>query len=309
MKKPGIIYAATRKRTEEIAANLQTQGIQASYYHAGLKKAERKAIETAFMNDEANVLVATTAFGMGVDKPNVRFVFHADISDSVDSYYQEIGRAGRDGELAQAILFYSSDDLNLQRFLAKSGQLDTEQVKQVAASLKAQTKPVKSKQLKVPLDLSQTKIKSALNRLAEIGAVETQPTGTVIASQTLIDVDAAAHAATAAQKRWQQFERSRLEMIRGYAEVQDCRRKYLLNYFGEALDQPCGFCDHCKSGQVAKTTEQMPFPLNSRVSHSSWGEGLVMRYESDKIVILFDQVGYKTLATELIIQQGLLQPV
>lgn len=307
-KKPGIIYAATRKRTEEIAEALQAEGIQASFYHAGLKKAEREAIEAAFMNDEVAVLVATTAFGMGVDKPNVRFVFHADISDSVDSYYQEIGRAGRDGELAQAVLFYNPEDLNLRRFLAKSGQLEAEQVQQVAAALEAQTEPVKPKELTEQLDLSQAKVKSALNRLTEVGAAETQPTGTVIASQSL-EVEAAADAAIEAQERRQQFERSRLEMMRGYAEVQDCRRKYLLNYFGETLDQPCGFCDKCKSGQVVEATEQLPFPLNSRVSHKSWGEGLVMRYEGDKIVVLFDEVGYKTLAVELAVKWKLLQPV
>ncbi|GAB4240841.1 MAG: RecQ family ATP-dependent DNA helicase [Elainellaceae cyanobacterium] len=308
-KKPGIIYAATRKHTEEIAEALQAQGIQAQYYHAGLKKAEREAIETAFMTDEVAVLVATTAFGMGVDKPNVRFVFHADISDSVDSYYQEIGRAGRDSELAQAVLFYNPEDLNLRRFLAKTGQLETEQVEQVAISLKAQPEPVKPKELKEQLDLSQAKIKSALNRLTEVGAVETQPTGEVAASQSLEDTETAAAAAIEAQERWQQFEQSRLEMMRGYAEVRDCRREYLLNYFGETLDQPCGFCDNCKAGQVVEESEQIPFALNSRVTHKSWGEGLVMRYEGDKIVVLFDQVGYKTLAIDLAVRQRILQAV
>lgn len=307
-KKPGIVYAATRKRTESIADALTQQGIHAKFYHAGLKAAEREAIETAFMQDEIDVLVATTAFGMGVDKPNVRFVFHADISDSVDSYYQEMGRAGRDGELAQAVLFYNPEDLNLRRFLGRSGQLELDHVKQVATALNAQSEPIQPNVLGQQLELSSTKLKMALNQLNEIGAIDTQPTGEVIAHDSLQNVGAVANAAIATQEKWQQFERSRLEMMRGYAEVRDCRRTYLLNYFGEGVEQSCGFCDRCKSGDVTEDYDRdVPFPLNSHVTHRSWGKGLVMRYEDEKIVVLFDDVGYKTLAIALVLSQGLLQ--
>ncbi|WP_199336935.1 RecQ family ATP-dependent DNA helicase [Oscillatoria sp. FACHB-1407] len=126
--KPGIVYIATRKRAEELAEALTEQGWRSHFYHAGMRAADRQQVEAAFMADEIDVLVATTAFGMGVDKPNVRFVFHADISDSIDSYYQEIGRAGRDGEPARAVLFYKPEDLNLRRFFASGGQVDTDQL-------------------------------------------------------------------------------------------------------------------------------------------------------------------------------------
>lgn len=310
-EKPGIIYAATRKRTEEIAAQLQERGITARFYHAGMKAAERQEIESAFMQDEIKVLVATTAFGMGVDKPNVRFVFHADISDSIDSYYQEIGRSGRDGEPAKAILFYHSDDLNLRRFFASSGQLESEQVEQVAEALQQQTEPIAPQELKEQIDLSQAKLKTALSRLAEVGVVETLPTGEVAISPLTKDISEAAESAVQAQERRQQWERSRLEMMRGYAEVRDCRRKYLLNYFGEALEAPCDHCDSCKAGIAAEPhpEENHPFPVNSRVRHKSWGEGVVMRHEADKVVVLFDQVGYKTLGVNLARLYGLLRRV
>ena len=95
--------------------------------------------------------------------------------------------------------------------------------------------------------------------------------------------------------------------MRGYAEVADCRREFLLNYFGEEIDDPCGFCDTCDAGiTVEEEEENMPFPINSRVIHKSWGEGLVLRYEGDKMVVLFDAVGYKTLAVELVVESGLL---
>lgn len=309
-EKPGIVYVATRKRAEEIAQALSDRGVNAVFYHAGRSAADREATQTAFMNDEAEVIVATTAFGMGVDKPNVRFVFHHDISDSLDSYYQEIGRAGRDGESAQAILFYNPEDLNLQRFLAGGGQLDAEQVEQVIEAVQAAESPMTPKDLQAATDLSRAKLKTALNRLDDLGVVETLPTGEVIPQDEPPDLDQAIQEALHLQERRQQFERSRLEMMRSYAEVRDCRRRFLLNYFGEELLEPCGFCDNCKTGQSNEAdTGLRPFPLNSRVIHKSWGEGLVMRYEGDKITVLFDEVGYKTLEVGMVLLRGLLTRV
>jgi ATP-dependent DNA helicase RecQ len=116
--KPGIVYAATRRLSEELAGELAEHGVSAVAYHAGLSRRARMAAQEAFMTDEVEVVVATTAFGMGVDKPNVRFVFHSEPADSVDSYYQELGRAGRDREPARALLFYRPEDLGLRRFFA-----------------------------------------------------------------------------------------------------------------------------------------------------------------------------------------------
>jgi ATP-dependent DNA helicase RecQ len=119
--KPGIVYAATRRLTEELAGELVARGVHAVAYHGGMARGSRTEAQEAFMRDEAEVVVATTAFGMGVDKPNVRFVFHSEPADSVDSYYQEVGRGGRDRSPARALLFYRVEDLGLRRFFAAGG--------------------------------------------------------------------------------------------------------------------------------------------------------------------------------------------
>ncbi len=310
LPKPGIVYAATRKTTEELSQALTEVDLKAVAYHAGMKSKEREHVQTAFMSDEVEVIIATTAFGMGVDKPNVRFVVHYNISDSIDSYYQEIGRAGRDGEPAKAILLYTPNDLNVRRFLAGGGKLDADQITQVAELIQSQSGSINLKALKDLTDVSQTKLKTTLNQLEMAGVVETLPTGEVIACDNPPVLNEATHEVLQAQERKIKVERSRIEMMRGYAEVRDCRRKYLLNYFGEQLEKPCGHCDNCKAGISAQDDDSLkPYALNSRVAHKSWGEGTVMRYEGDKIVILFDNVGYKTLSVMMALLRGLLRKV
>ena len=309
-EKPGIVYAATHKHAEEVAEALCEKGVKVAFYHAGMKVKERKQAGEAFMNDVVEVMVATTAFGMGIDKPNVRFVFHYDISDSVDLYYQQIGRAGRDGEPAKGILFYFPRDLDLQRFLASSGRINTEQVERVVKEIHEHEDPVEPEELHEELGLSETKVGQVLTNLEELDVVDALPNGEVVASEQPVNVDEIAEEAVQMHENHRQFEQSRIEMMRGYVEVLDCRREYLLNYFGEPFEGPCGYCDNCKAGITVEENEaEMPFPLNSRVRHKAWGEGLVMRYEGDKIVVMFDTVGYKTLSVEIVTENNLLEQV
>src|SRR5918911_1143409 len=244
---PGIVYVATRRQSEELAEALRDRDVRAASYHAGMRGSERDRVQERFMDGGLDVVCATTAFGMGIDKADVRWVFHSEISESLDAYYQEIGRAGRDGEPAEAVLFYRSEDLGVR------------------------------------------------------------PRGEVAEGDGAPAPKEAIAAAAEAEEKRRSFERSRVDMMRGYAETDECRRAFVLSYFGEPFTPPCGNCDNCDAGKVSAPPADVPFPVGARVTHGQWGEGVVQRYDDDAMVVLFDEAGYKTLALEVVRARPLLR--
>ncbi|WP_027481095.1 RecQ family ATP-dependent DNA helicase [Deinococcus pimensis] len=307
--KPGLVYASTRRKSEEIAEALCARGLRARAYHAGMKPQEREETQVAFMDDELEVVVATTAFGMGIDKPNVRFVAHADLPGSVDAYYQEVGRAGRDGEDAEVHLFFCERDLRLRRFFAQSTPMEADDLERVLRLLEIAGRAVTTKALAQETGLAQTKFLAALSRLEEVGAIEMTRGGRVKLCRTVSGdalTDAASEAASHQEHR-REYERSRLEMMRGYATTAGCRREYLLSYFGEAFDPPCGRCDNCRAGRVSARDEDAPFRVGERVRHPGFGDGQVVRLEEGKVTVLFDERGYQTLALAVVLENGLLE--
>ena len=166
---PGIVYALSRKRVEELADKLQVAGVRALPYHAGLPAEQRQAAHEQFMRDEVDIVVATVAFGMGIDKPDIRYVVHYDLPKNIEGYYQETGRAGRDGLPAEALLLFGTQDMVMARRLVEN--TDNEQQRRI--------------------------------------------------------------------------ETHKLNSMIAFAEALTCRRRVLLNYFGEELRHDCGNCDIC----------------------------------------------------------------
>ncbi|WP_291043905.1 ATP-dependent DNA helicase RecQ [Herbiconiux sp.] len=324
--KPGLVYVSTRADTERLAEELEQDGMRAAAYHGGLRAAERRGVQDRFHADELDVVVATSAFGMGIDKPNVRFVVHADITDSIDSYYQEVGRAGRDGEPARATLHYRQEDLALRRFFA-GGRTAPSTVEAVLGALapRGRRRRMPLADLTEASGLSRRTAANVVNLLIEAQLADEDAKGVSLARKvsTAEAVDAVREVAD--QRR--RIEESRLAMMRGYAETRGCRRQYLLEYFGDDLTEPCGRCDTCASGSAGEREREREererelqereaqaqadaFREGERVRHEAWGEGEIVSVEADRLTAFFEVEGYRVLSLEVIdARPGLLTPV
>ena len=320
--RPGIVYAPTRAATDELAGRLREAGIEAVGFHAGLAAGERDRRYRDFMADRTPVMVATSAFGMGVDKPNIRWVFHTALPDSPDSYLQETGRAGRDGEPARTLLLFRPEDVALQRFFT-GGAPQRAELTALAAVVREG--PVSRKALAERTGLPVRRLTHLITLLEQVGAVRAGKGGRLNVPGHAPSPAEAADVALGQVERYQILRRSRIDMMLQYAEGRSCRGRALLAYFGEQLSDPCGHCDNCEAGTAdrperrraariprpvaplpAASGEHRPFPVSSVVRHREWGAGMVMGYEHDRVVVLFDNVGYKTLSVPVVRRRGLL---
>ncbi|MEU1040974.1 RecQ family ATP-dependent DNA helicase [Streptomyces sp. NPDC005907] len=305
--KPGIVYAATRRDTEYYAGELAALGLAAEAYHAGLRASERSRVHDAFLSGEADVIVATSAFGMGIDKEDVRFVLHASLPGSLDAYYQEIGRGGRDGGPALAVLHYRPEDTGMQAyFAARSPSRDV--LSEVAEAVhERRADPADVEELRQETGLTRNRVTAAVNLLEEAGAVTTGAAGEIVPAQATSPDDAVDQAARTAEAH-RRTDRSRVDMARSYAETTGCRRYLLLGYFGEAYEAPCGNCDVCEArdddepGEESRSAHPAvaDFPVGTDVRHGEWGDGTVLSEDGDRITVLFDQAGYRTLSLEAV---------
>ncbi|GAA2208702.1 RecQ family ATP-dependent DNA helicase [Nonomuraea monospora] len=299
----GLVYVATRKETEEYAAALAGRGRRAEPYHGGMRAAERTRVHELFTAGEVDTVVATSAFGMGIDRPDVRYVLHAAPPESPDAYYQEIGRAGRDGEPASAVLFYRQEDLGLRRFFT-GGRADGEALLRVATLVREHAGTVPAGELAALLKIKPSHLARLVNLLEQAGALAVTDAGDLRYADAGLTAERAAARAAELDETRRRVDDSRIDMMRGYAETSGCRRRFLLAYFGEPYaPATCGACDACESGRAPEPVPEPgrgEFPVRAKVTHKLWGPGTVMSREHDRITVLFDSVGYKTLSLAVV---------
>ena len=304
----GIIYTATIKNALEVQKYLQESlDIPAAVYHSKLQKQDRTSVHELFMAEHIRAVVATNAFGLGIDKPNIRFVVHYDLPGSVEAYTQEAGRSGRDGLPSNCILIYRMSDTRVQNYFLTGKYPDIEEVQKVFGTLEifgAQEGGVSMTDLRKILQLPLTKLKVILALLKKGGFIETLSRSKYrLTDAAQKNRDMVLNLASYETKK--SYDQSKLAMMLQYAETTSCRRRFILNYFGEDFEKPqCGACDNCLRAAAAAPPrfEQgevfvsgSAYRIADVVFHPKFGQGTVERSEKDLVTVLFPSVGYKTL--------------
>ncbi|MEO9171107.1 MAG: ATP-dependent DNA helicase RecQ [Candidatus Baltobacteraceae bacterium] len=298
----GIIYTATIKNALEVQSYLtSTLDIPAAVYHSKLHKEDRTLVHECFMNETIRAVVATNAFGLGIDKPNIRFVVHYDLPGSLEAYTQEAGRAGRDGKKSNCILIYRMSDTRVQNYFLTGKYPGIEEVQRVFGTIEvfgAQANGVSMTDLRKILQLPLTKLKVILALLKKSGYVESTGKSTYGLTEA-VRKNRALVLSLANYETKKSYDQSKLAMMLQYAENTSCRRRFILNYFGEDFEMPnCGKCDNCLSAPVTTINAGAstgPYRISDIVEHPKFGTGTIERAERDLVTVLFPSVGYKTL--------------
>ena len=265
--KKGIIYCSTRKNVMLVFDEISAQQVNAVAYHAGMTDEEREFSQNAFVSGRADVVVATNAFGMGIDRSDVRFVVHFEIPGSVEAYYQEAGRAGRDGEPAVCELLFNHADLKTQEFFFEGSNPSISVIRSLYNMLRFECDPT-THELHITVDamaerlgkeVNPMAVGTALSCLIHAGAIQRFDVPGQLAKGTrllkpevnfeCLEIDCAALEEKARR------DHLKIEAMTRFAYSVGCRQQWILDYFGESNTEPCGHCDVCAASESDERAE------------------------------------------------------
>jgi ATP-dependent DNA helicase RecQ len=264
LRRPGIIYCATTVAVDQLAGALKRAGVPVVKYHGKMRAADRAAAQGQFMQPSRRlIMVATSAFGMGIDKPNIRYIVHYQAPGSLEQYVQEIGRAGRDGRPAHCILLFDTADLDIQeRLQALSrptvwhlARLETA-LSAWAAEHRAPTAPALAFSAGVPARIGE----ALLSDLEQAGLIQRDQESRISVAVPLETFHTGARDLFGKLKRSRYEGEQRLKMVAYYAQSEECRSVFLRRYFGEEHPPRCGTCDRCRA---VDTETRVGRPRNS----------------------------------------------
>ncbi len=256
LRRPGIIYCATTVAVDQLAGALKRAGIPVVRYHGKMRAAERAAAQSQFMQPSRRlIMVATSAFGMGIDKPNIRYIIHHQAPGSLEQYVQEIGRAGRDGRPAHCILLFDVADLDIQERLQAMSRPAVRHLARLEAALEAWASEHRAPSAAalaysagVPVRIGQ----ALLSDLEDAGLIRRDQESHVNIAVPLETFRAGARDLFTKLKRFRYEGEQRLRTVAHYAQSEECRSAFLRRYFGEEHPPRCGTCDRCRAtGAVA----------------------------------------------------------
>jgi ATP-dependent DNA helicase RecQ len=274
LRRPGIVYCATTTAVDQLAGALKRAHIPVVQYHGKIRAADRLTAQRQFMRPSRRlIMVATSAFGMGIDKPNIRYIVHYQVPGSLEQYVQEIGRAGRDGRPAHCILLFDAADLDIQERLQALSRPSVRHLQRLDTALvawateqRAPTAAALSYSAGVPVRIGE----ALLSDLEQAGLVQRDQAGRIAVAVPLESFQAGARDLVAKLKTFRYEGERRLRMIADYAQSQECRSVFLRRYFGEEHPPRCGICDCCRATRAAAKRAGPPretYPGKARRSH------------------------------------------
>jgi ATP-dependent DNA helicase RecQ len=252
LQRPGIIYCATTTVVDQLAGALGRARIPVVKYHGKMGAADRTAAQRRFMKPSRRlIMVATSAFGMGIDKPNIRYIVHYQAPGSLEQYVQEIGRAGRDGRPAHCVLLFDAADLEIQerlQALSRPGVRHLERLGDALAAWTAEQRAPTAAVLAYSAGVPQRIAETLLSDLDEAGLTERDEEGGIVVAVPIETFRAGARDLVAKLKTFRYEAERRLATVAAYAQSEDCRSVVIRRYFGEEHPPRCGTCDRCRAG-------------------------------------------------------------